>query len=660
MPRRPFLIATLLFAAAGLTGAQTDPNRLKLTVDKGAGGDLQFTWVDSCGEAGTDYAIHEGTLGSFASHTAIQCGTGTAASYTVSPTSGNTYYLVVTMEGAEEGSYGVDSDGVERPVGLSTCQPQQAIALCVEDNVVDAEPARVTRLDQVHAAAQSILDAGGTYTDVANMLAAEGDVTGIFSNTVSLHFVVGGLSTMIYDTAAARLGGPLHEIIPPAAAPPPTSHAATTGPINADAAQAVLPVGQRMVGEDDDGDGFRDLPKHALVLSPWEYEFAPNDSAPMVRDFLNTIRDYQEGSVVYKNNASHVLTHSMKVSDWTTGWDDKDIIFISTHGEADPDSVWGPAPYLFLGVRGIDCTDLAIDVLGDTPDPANRPGIHCIRTWTEVDGNNYWFSEMIGTDTFFQSAHGGQLNKKLIYADGCETAKHPGLAQALTGTDSIFLGWSDYVLTGVSVNSANKVLRETVEDGFPVLRSFVRECAGGGCIEPADDTDRAELLAGWDRADLRTREALHIPATPLHGFCGESPTLPVSETCPSCGGIFGMAFVYDITLDGLEPADLALYQDPLDFGKYQLRLFADIDGMESGYADPLADYNMIDAGNGSYMHFPQVTLFGDNICPNDVIEYNPWVLLPTFDETMPGNDARDRIYSWDGPFTIEIVPEQVP
>ena len=117
---------------------------------------------------------------------------------------------------------------------------------------------------------------------------------------------------------------------------------------------------------------------------------------------------------------------------------------------------------------------------------------------------------------------------------------------------------------------------------------------------------------------------------------------------------------YDITLDGLEPADLTLYQGPFDFGKYQLRLFADIDGMESGYADPLADYSMISVGNGSYMHSPQVTLFGDNICPNDVIEYNPWVLLPTFDEGMPGNDARDRIYSWDGPFTIEIEPVQIP
>jgi hypothetical protein len=48
----------------------------------------------------------------------------------------------------------------------------------------------------------------------------------------------------------------------------------------------------------------------------------------------------------------------------------------------------------------------------------------------------------------------------------------------------------------------------------------------------------------------------------------------------------------------------------------------------------------------------------DNICPYQVIEYDPWVLLPTFDESMPGNDARDRIYSWDGPFTIEIIPVQ--
>jgi hypothetical protein len=43
------------------------------------------------------------------------------------------------------------------------------------------------------------------------------------------------------------------------------------------------------------------------------------------------------------------------------------------------------------------------------------------------------------------------------------------------------------------------------------------------------------------------------------------------------------------------------------------------------------------------------------VCPGDTIDYEPWVLLPAFDLSMDGNDARDRMYSWEGPFTIEIT-----
>ena len=663
MPRRlVFVLLVIFLAGTGLSSAQTDPNRLKLTVAKGPGGDLQLSWQDSCGRAGTDYGIHEGSVGSFTTHTSAQCGTTGATTFTVTPGSGDRYYLVTPLEDSTEGSYGHDSDGAERPVGLNTCFGQQVLAQCLDDNFVDADPARRARLDEVLDAAAAIIAGGGSYTDVANMLAGESDVTGVFSNEVSMYFSVDGLSTTIYDAEAARHGGPLNDVIPPAAAAPATvgTAALTTNLVTAATAQSMLPRGQRMVGTDDDGDGFRDLPKHALILSPWEFEFAPNDSAPELRDFLLGIRDYQEGSVTYKSNTQNLLNSTLKVSDYLNGWESQDIIFLSSHGDANPNAVWGPDPYLFMGIGGASCSDIALNILADTPEPTDRPGLRCVLTSTGRGANKVLFNETIGTRAFWQNAHGGRLHKKLIYAEACKTAAHPGLAEALTGTDSIFFGWSDYVQVVVSLATADKVFRETVEDGFPVLRSFVRECASGTCANPPEDPDRAELLSGWHRADLRTREALHITDTPVYAGCAESPTLPVEQTCPSCGGDFPMNIVYNISLDGLEPQDVTFLQDPFDFGKYQLRLFADVDDIESGYALPLTDLNMIDSGNGSYVHFPQVTLFMDNVCPYQVIEYNPWVLLPAFDETMPGNDARDRIYSWDAPFTFEIVPTFIP
>ncbi len=646
-----------MLTAVSMAVGQTDPNRIQLTVGKGSAGDLELEWLDACPQAGTDYAIYEGDLGVYTTHTSIQCGTSGANTMTVTPLPGNAYYLVVPIEEGTERSYGLDSSGSERPVGLAACSAQQIVNACLEDNFVDASPERLARLDAVLNAAALIIEADGSYTDVANMLAGESDVTGVSSNGVSMYFTVGGLSTTIYDTVAARFGGPLNDIIPPANPPPASIKALASNPISADAVQPLLPRGQRMVGKDDDGDGFRDLPKHALILSPWAFQFNPNDSAPVVNTILNGVRDYQEGSVIFKANNTDLIQDTMLISDYT-GWEDKDIIFLSSHGDADPNAAWGPDPYIFLGIGGATCTDIALKILAEVPDPAMRPGLNCLSFITNIgtNSNRILGRDTLGTRAFWEYASGGGLDKKLIYMEACRTTFHPGLAEALTGTDSIFLGWSEYVLVSASLTTADAVIRETVVNGFPVLRSFVHKCSGGACIDGS--TPPAELLATWDRADLRTREALTIPATPIYAGCAVSPTEPLSITCPSCVGGFPMSMIFNISLDGVEPEEMVLLGDALEFGKYQLRLFADIDDVESGYAQPLFDAVMLPAGNGTYFSIGPMTLFMDNICPNQIIEYNPWVLLPAYDESMPGNDNRDRIYSWDGPFTIEIIPEQ--
>jgi hypothetical protein len=94
-----------------------------LTVDAEALGDLILSWGSSCMPTDTGYAIYEGTIGDFTSHVPIDCNYS-ATSMTMTPSSGNTYYLVVPHNGTNEGSYGVDSDGVERPPAIAACYPQ--------------------------------------------------------------------------------------------------------------------------------------------------------------------------------------------------------------------------------------------------------------------------------------------------------------------------------------------------------------------------------------------------------------------------------------------------------------------------------------------------------------------------------------------------------
>ncbi|MDH3284809.1 MAG: hypothetical protein OEQ13_08705, partial [Acidobacteriota bacterium] len=95
-----------------------------LFVDK-VGSSVKLDWGASCSTADNAYGVYEGVMGgTFNSHTTIgQCGLAVTTA-TFSPGSGNRYYLVVPEDGANEGSYGVNSGGAERVVGGSQCRTQ--------------------------------------------------------------------------------------------------------------------------------------------------------------------------------------------------------------------------------------------------------------------------------------------------------------------------------------------------------------------------------------------------------------------------------------------------------------------------------------------------------------------------------------------------------
>lgn len=113
----------------------TDPGRvpptMKATRDAPDGSVLTLSWSPSCSEA-KDYAIYEGDLGSFYSHTAIDCSDdGEPLTETVTAGTGNKYYLVVPLNPKGEGSYGADSSGSERPRGApSVCAGAQVVTSC--------------------------------------------------------------------------------------------------------------------------------------------------------------------------------------------------------------------------------------------------------------------------------------------------------------------------------------------------------------------------------------------------------------------------------------------------------------------------------------------------------------------------------------------------
>lgn len=96
----------------------------ELTASRAAGGQITLNWGFSCLATDTDFAVYQGTLGSFYSHQAKLCSTAGAKTATFVPPSGNLYFLVVPHNQVSDGSYGVNSSGTQRPPGSPPCLPQ--------------------------------------------------------------------------------------------------------------------------------------------------------------------------------------------------------------------------------------------------------------------------------------------------------------------------------------------------------------------------------------------------------------------------------------------------------------------------------------------------------------------------------------------------------
>ena len=94
-------------------------------------GNLQLAWTASCSQGAGNYGIYEGTIGTWYSHTQIDCAdAGADLTEEITPAAGNRYYLVVPHNVCGEGSYGQRTGGIERPVGAAVCAGPQIVTSC--------------------------------------------------------------------------------------------------------------------------------------------------------------------------------------------------------------------------------------------------------------------------------------------------------------------------------------------------------------------------------------------------------------------------------------------------------------------------------------------------------------------------------------------------
>jgi hypothetical protein len=79
-------------------------------------------WQPTCNAAG--HSLYYGNLGGFGSYSGAMCDLGVTGTFSTSALSGDVFFLVVGntwtfgFPWSNEGSYGLDSNGIERPSAL--------------------------------------------------------------------------------------------------------------------------------------------------------------------------------------------------------------------------------------------------------------------------------------------------------------------------------------------------------------------------------------------------------------------------------------------------------------------------------------------------------------------------------------------------------------
>ena len=95
-------------------------------------GSVQLSWDPPCNDATVpdqDYAVYQGSFGSWSEYVSLTCTTGKTRSWLVESPSPESFWLVVPQTSVSEGSYGRSASG-DRPPAAIACRPQAVGGVC--------------------------------------------------------------------------------------------------------------------------------------------------------------------------------------------------------------------------------------------------------------------------------------------------------------------------------------------------------------------------------------------------------------------------------------------------------------------------------------------------------------------------------------------------
>lgn len=247
--------------------------------------------------------------------------------------------------------------------------------------------------------------------------------------------------------------------------------------------------------------------KRAVVLSPMLWDFAETDDGPAVAEILAGTRGY-EGRVEFLANESTTVTNV--TVDSFKGWENLQVVHVVTHGTRLCKR--GPCRAVIAAqlVRGQGPTGEGILTKAQNQAEFTDRGLEI----GKAEGSRGLELEVplaivLLTADFFRDQYPGGLDDTLVFFNACKTfgAEATDLADAISGTTSVFLGWSESVDSDAAFAASVALYEDLSEGGYPIEVAHSRL---GGLI--SDASSGAQLLFGKrkDGDGLRIRDVVEL------------------------------------------------------------------------------------------------------------------------------------------------------
>ena len=340
----------------------------------------------------------------------------------------------------------------------------------------------------------------GTMDDVRTYLENHPDVVSIWGDGRFVSFRVEGMSPAIFDDTTIHLSDPpeaisrskqsvssrsrsqfelLNEAYPTA-----TQMEDFDGQSNLVRQKNKSRLNE-VVGEDLTGDGKVDQKdrKRALVLAPFEWDFAPYDESATLAGNLESLAGYG-GSVEFKHNPIEE-DQNITIDDWLS-FGNYDTVTVSTHGAracgvpgdlSERCEVWISSGIVFDFLYG---------------PPFSPYGVWIAMHYSDIDQQTPTTGDLFLTLDFWRFHYPEGLDKQLVTLSACETGGSEGgeLAAAMGGEDFVMSGWTESVLSDVAYDTA-LAFNEELAKGLNTTEAFDK-IAGQGLF-PYVDEDGLEV-----------------------------------------------------------------------------------------------------------------------------------------------------------------------